>query len=172
MKLCARGVSGADCAVFTEVLEHLHYYYAPAVLANNRSLKPGGILILTTPNVASLFRRLRLLLGKQPLYRYHVREYTLREVVSMVEAAGFRVVEAYYSIVNDLILVDAEPEDYLRVSGCADLVRLFVRKPTRLNALRLLAYPLVKLRPSLRQLIVAVCVKVEESKLELSERWG
>jgi len=104
------GVAGADCAVFTEVLEHLHYY-APAVLAKiNRSLKPGGILILTTPNIASLFRRLRLLLGRQPLYRYHVREYTLREVISMVEAAGFRVVEAYYSIVNDLILVDAEPE--------------------------------------------------------------
>ena len=53
------GVSNADCAVFTEVLEH-HYYYAPAVLAKiNRALKPGGTLILTTPNVASLFKRLR-----------------------------------------------------------------------------------------------------------------
>jgi hypothetical protein len=39
------------------------------------------------------------------------------EVVSMVEAAGFRVVEAYYSIVNDLTLVDAEPEGYPRAPG-------------------------------------------------------
>ena len=106
------GVAGADCAVFSEVLEHLHYYYAPAVLAKiSRALKPGGVLVLTTPNVASLFRR--LLLGRQPVYRYHVREYTMSEVVSMVEAAGFRVVEAYYSIVNGLVFVDAESEDYL-----------------------------------------------------------
>jgi 2-polyprenyl-3-methyl-5-hydroxy-6-metoxy-1,4-benzoquinol methylase len=62
------GVAGADCAVFSEVLEHLHYYYALAVLAKiSRALKPGGVLVLTTPNVASLFRR--LLLGRQPVYR-------------------------------------------------------------------------------------------------------
>jgi len=43
------GISNADCAVFTEVLEHLHYYYAPLVLNKiNRALKRGGILILTT----------------------------------------------------------------------------------------------------------------------------
>ena len=167
------GVAGADCAVFSEVLEHLHYYYAPAVLAKiSRALKPGGVLVLTTPNVASLFRRLRLLLGRQPVYRYHVREYTMGEVVSMVGAAGFRVVEAYYSIVNDLTFVDAEREDYPRVSGCIDLVRLLAKRPSRLNALRLLAYPLVRLRPSLRQLIVVVGVKVGEPKPEAVERWG
>jgi hypothetical protein len=34
--------SNADCAVFTEVLEHLHYYYVPLVLSKiNRALKPG-----------------------------------------------------------------------------------------------------------------------------------
>jgi len=36
------GVSSADCAVFTEVLEHLHYYYAPLVLSKiNKALKLG-----------------------------------------------------------------------------------------------------------------------------------
>jgi hypothetical protein len=59
---------------------------------------------LTTPNAALLFKR--LLLGRQPVYRYHVREYAISEVVSIVETAGFRVVEAYYSIINDLTLVD------------------------------------------------------------------
>jgi len=58
------GVDNADCAVFTEVLEHLHYYYVPLVLSKiNKALKLGGVLVLTTPNVTSLFRRLRLLLG-------------------------------------------------------------------------------------------------------------
>ena len=102
----------------------------------------------------------------------HVREYVKKEFASIVEAAGFRVVEAYYSIVNDLTFIDAEPEDRPRISGCFDLVRLFVKRPTKLNALRLLAYPLVRLRPSLRQLIVIVGVKVWEPKPEAVERWG
>jgi 2-polyprenyl-3-methyl-5-hydroxy-6-metoxy-1,4-benzoquinol methylase len=63
-------IRGADCAVFTEVIKHLYYYYVPQVLSEiNKSLKPGGYLILTTPNIASFFRRLRLILGKQPIYR-------------------------------------------------------------------------------------------------------
>jgi SAM-dependent methyltransferase len=84
------GINNADCAVFTEVLEHLHYYCAPLGLSRiNRALKHGGVLILTTPNIASLFRRLRLLLGIQPTYQYHAREYTMREVVSLLREAGF-----------------------------------------------------------------------------------
>jgi SAM-dependent methyltransferase len=154
------GVDNADCAVFTEVLEHLHYYYVPLVLSKiNKALKLGGALVLTTPNIASVFRRLRLLLGKQPIYRYHVREYTLGEVVEVVREAGFEVVEAYYSLVEDLTYIDAGPEDYLRVSNFVDLVRVAIRRPTKLNVLRALAYPLVRLRPSLRQLIVVVGVK-------------
>jgi hypothetical protein len=49
---------------------------------------------------------------------------------------------------------------------------LFAKRPSRLNALRLLAYPLVRLRPSLRQLIAVVGVKVGEPKLGAVERWG
>jgi len=49
---------------------------------------------------------------------------------------------------------------------------LFAKRPSRLNALRLLAYPLVRLRPSLRQLIVVVGVKAGEPKPEAVERWG
>lgn len=112
------GVDNADCAVFTEVLEHLHYYYVPLVLSKiSRALKPGGVLILTTPNIASLFRRLRLLLGIQPIYHYHAREYTMREVISLLREAGFEVIKAYYSIVNDLTYIDADPEEHLKISS-------------------------------------------------------
>jgi SAM-dependent methyltransferase len=166
------GVDNADCAVFTEVLEHLHYYYVPLVLSKiNRALKPGGVLVLTTPNIASLFRRLRLLLGIQPIYRYHVREYTMREVVSLLREAGFEIVRAYYSIVNDLTFIDADPEKYLGISSFKDLVRIVLKKPTKLNTLRLLAYPIVKLRPSLRQLMVVVAVKAREHTSRMPERW-
>jgi len=167
------GVDNADCAVFIEVLEHLHYYYAPLVLSKiNKALKPGGALILTTPNMASLFRRLRLLLGIQPIYHYHVREYTMKEVVSLLREAGFEVIKAYYSAVNDLTLIDADPEEYLRISGFKDLVRIALKKLTKLNILRLLAYLIVKIRPSLRQLIVVVATKAREPTVRVLERWG
>jgi len=129
-------------------------------------------LILTTPNVASLFRRLRLLLGKQPIYRYHVREYTMEEVLALVREAGFDVVKAYYSIVNDLALVDAEPDDRLKLSSYGDLIRVAIKSPTKLNVLRALAYPMVKLRPSLRQLMVVIGAKSEGPSQRPFERWG
>jgi SAM-dependent methyltransferase len=135
-------VGNADCAVFIEVLEHLHYYYVPLVLSKiNKALKPGGALILTTPNIASLFRRLRLLLGIQLIYHYHARKYTMREVVSLFRESGFEVIKAYYSVVNDLTFIDADPEEYLGISSSKDLVRIALKKPTKLNTLRLLAYP-------------------------------
>jgi len=166
------GVDNADCAVFTEVLEHLHYYYVPLVLSKiNKAPKPGGVLVLTTPNVASLFRRLRLLLGVQPVYWYHVREYTMSEVLTLLREAGFEVVKAHYSIVNDLAYIDADPEEYLKIASYKDLLQAAIRRPTKLNILRLLAYPIVKLRPSLRQLIVVVAVKAREPVVQAQEVW-
>ena len=166
-------IRGADYAVFTEVIEHLHYYYVPHVLSEiNKSLKPSGYLILTTPNIASLFRRLRLILGKQPIYQYHVREYTASEVLAMLEETSFKPVEFYYSAVNDLTYVNAEPEDYKRFRGYADLLKLAIKKPTKLNLLRAAAYPLVKLIPSLRMLIVVISQKYREPAPTATERWG
>jgi 2-polyprenyl-3-methyl-5-hydroxy-6-metoxy-1,4-benzoquinol methylase len=167
------GVDNADCVVFAEVLEHLHYYYVPLVLSKiNKALKLGGVLILTTPNIASLFRRLRLLLGMQPQYSFHVHEYTMKEVVALLREAGFEIIKAYYSIVNDLTYIDADPEEYLRILSFKDLVRIVLKKPTKLNVLRLLAYPIVKIKPSLRQLILVVATKAREPMAQVMERWG
>ena len=83
------------------------------------------------------------------------------EVLTMLEEAGFKPVEFYYSAVNDLTYVDAEPEDYKRLRGYAGLLKLAIKKPTKLNLLRAAAYPLVKLIPSLRMLIVAVSQSVK-----------
>lgn len=51
-------------------------------------------------------------------------------------------------------------------------MRITLKKPTKLNILRLLAYPIVKLGPSLRMLIVAVAVKTREPTVYMRERWG
>jgi len=69
-----------DCAVFTEVLEHLHPFKTAFTLSEiNRTLKNGGYLYLTTSNVCSIGKRVRLLLGRNPLSKMHVREYTIKE---------------------------------------------------------------------------------------------
>ncbi len=156
-------IRGANCAVFTEVIGYLPYYHVLHVLSEiNKSLKPSGYLILTTPNIASLFRRLRLILNKQPIYRYHVREYTMPEVLAMLGETGFKPIEHYYSAVNDLMFIDAEPER-LKQPRCVDLLRLTIRRPTKLNLLRAVAYPLVKLIPSLRMLIVIVLEEIRRA---------
>ncbi|MEM4888747.1 MAG: hypothetical protein QXJ64_04840, partial [Thermosphaera sp.] len=132
---------------------------------------PGGRLILTTPNIASLFRRLRLLLGAQPQYVTHVHEYTKREVVELLEKHGFRVLEARYSEINDLTYVDAEPGEHVKLKSYRDLLKLAIRRPTKLNILRALAYPLVKVIPNLRMLVVVVAEKSSCAKLLEVKRW-
>jgi len=154
------GDGWADCAVFSEVLEHINPYYVGHTVSEiNRVLRPGGILVLTTPNIASLFRRIRLLLGIQPQYRLHVHEYTKPEVKDLLGRHGFRVLRSFYSDVDDLTYVDAEAEEYFELGTYRQLIRLALRRPTKLNILRLLAYPIVKSVPGLKMLIVVVAEK-------------
>jgi hypothetical protein len=69
--------------------------------------------------------------------------------------------EVVFQIVNNTTFIDADSKEYLRISDFKDLVRIALKKPTKLNILRLLACPIVKLRPSLRQLIVIVATKAQ-----------
>lgn len=56
-----------DCVVFGEAIEHL--IDPDAALQNiSRVLKRDGLLVLTTPNLASWFNRLFLLFGIQPVF--------------------------------------------------------------------------------------------------------
>jgi hypothetical protein len=95
----------------------------------------------------------------------------MEEVLELIREAGFDVVEPYYSHINDLTYIDADQEDYLRVKSYKDLVRITVKRPTKANILRTLAYPLIKLKPSLRQSIIIIAMKVKEPKLNTIERW-
>jgi len=161
----------ADCAVFTEVIEHINPYYVGHTLTEiNRVLKPQGALILTTPNIASLFRRLRLMLGLQPQYRYHVHEYTKSEVEQLLQQYGFNIVESFYSDINDLTFVDARDE-YLALGSYPRLLALAIKRPTKLNLLRAATYPVVRLVPSLRMLIVTVAQKFTTPSDAKVERW-
>ncbi len=159
--------------IFAEVIEHLNPYYVPEVMRKiNKAMAMNARLILTTPNIASLFRRLKLLLGVQPQYRYHIHEYTKNEVEKLLVENGFKIIRSYYSTINDLTYVDVkEPRQHLTPPSYLSLVKHMLANPTKTNIARLLAYPLVKLVPSLRQLIVIVAEKTGEPKKTPVERW-
>lgn len=81
-----------------EVIEHVYY---PERLLRElaRVLGPGGVLVLTTPNLATLWDRVRFLLGREPrqvdpLHPYlflHIRPMTRRLLGRLLEHAGFEV---------------------------------------------------------------------------------
>ena len=82
--------------LMAELIEHL--FTPSAVLAEcHRVLKPGGVIILTTPNLATLQDRLRFLLGRSPrqvdcLHPYlqlHIRPFTASSLRRLLDSAGF-----------------------------------------------------------------------------------
>jgi hypothetical protein len=96
----------------------------------------------------------------------------MNEILSMLREAGFEIMKAYYSIVNDLTFINAEPDDYLGISSFKEMLGIALKKPTKLNILRILAYPIVKLKPDTRQLMVITAKKIKEQSLQNLERWG
>jgi 2-polyprenyl-3-methyl-5-hydroxy-6-metoxy-1,4-benzoquinol methylase len=80
-----------DAALVLEVIEHV--FHTQVLLRSLREcLRPGGFLVLTTPNVAHLHWRLRALLGQPPRGEgYHVRFFTYRRLLAELQQAGFSV---------------------------------------------------------------------------------
>ena len=95
-------VSHFDVALCTEVIEHFDADPAYALWQINRTLKIGGIAILTTVNVASRVSTYNVCHGAAP-YRYggvfgfrklghrHAREYAPLECAELMAAQGFEV---------------------------------------------------------------------------------
>lgn len=96
-----------DVVVAGEIIEHV--FDTDLFLQKIHGLlKPHGQLILTTPNVASLPRRILLLLGKNPLLDNrivkdtagHIRYFTFKGVYELLKDNGFEVVKAESDILN------------------------------------------------------------------------
>ncbi|MFD7547793.1 class I SAM-dependent methyltransferase [Streptomyces sp. NPDC059578] len=97
----------ADAVLFSEVIEHLVDPDA-ALDELRRVLRPGGHLMLSTPNLAAWYNRGLLLAGVQPVFSEvslrgihgrpgrevvgHLRLYTARALREFVAASGFEVV--------------------------------------------------------------------------------
>jgi len=90
-----------DFVVMAEVLEHL--YTSPQLVLGfvKTLLVNGGILLIQTPNAASLTKRIKLLLGRNPFEMIrtdaqnpgHYREYTRKELSRLAAGLGFGVEE-------------------------------------------------------------------------------
>ncbi|MFJ4789703.1 class I SAM-dependent methyltransferase [Streptomyces sp. NPDC088794] len=101
------GAGAADAVLFSEVVEHLVDPDA-ALDEIRRVLRPGGHLMLSTPNLAAWYNRGLLLAGVQPVFSEvslraihgrpgsevvgHLRLYTARALSEFVAASGFTVV--------------------------------------------------------------------------------
>ncbi len=90
-----------DAALAGDIIEHIYdtdFFIGEA----HRILKQGGVFVVTTPNLASLSNRVRLLLGKLPVgseirlgsdMAGHIRNYTFPELESQLRQHGFLIVK-------------------------------------------------------------------------------
>jgi SAM-dependent methyltransferase len=101
-----------EAVLFGEVIEHILYHPVGLLREIHRVMKPGALLILTTPNPATVLNALRVARGTHSLWgtedfanqpkvdgeggvidtaEIHYREYRQDELLRMLMAAGFAV---------------------------------------------------------------------------------
>ena len=96
-----------DLVLFNETLEHLIFLPHPVLIEIKRILKTGGFIVLTTPNILALFRRIKFLFGYSPLepisiehdggkLQGHVRIYTMHELKKLFGETNLNYVKSFY----------------------------------------------------------------------------
>lgn len=98
-----------DFIIFNEVFEHLRINPIFTLREINRVLKPGGILLLTTPNLYAIHKIFMFNLGKSfndaydefnklNVYGYmgHIREYSTKEIRKFLQNTNFKIENVVY----------------------------------------------------------------------------
>lgn len=85
-----------DVVFLGEIVEHLHAAPSMVLGCISRWVKPGGFLVVQTPNAVSLSRRAAMLAGRHPYEMIHpgrnpghIREYTSGELTAVARSLGF-----------------------------------------------------------------------------------
>lgn len=99
-----------DIVFMGEVIEHIldTDFFISEI---RRVLKPGGEIIITTPNVASIGRRIMLLFGYNPFFeasftfpKYpsvgHIRYFTKKLLIDFLKEKGFETINFKSYIIN------------------------------------------------------------------------
>jgi 2-polyprenyl-3-methyl-5-hydroxy-6-metoxy-1,4-benzoquinol methylase len=172
-----------DVVNCNDMIEHIHGSPKRMLAECIRVLKPGGWLIVTTPNHAALHNRIFLLFGgstyhsiidwfhnpiwQKPVYTAHIREYTISEMRYMLAEAGFGQVEvrgADQALLGS-VAADQGPREKLDLTGAyAHLAgRPVYDREFRIGSLRDLALVLysylTRLVPSARSAMTAYALK-------------
>jgi len=106
-----------DLVVAGEIIEHMAFDPMHLLVESQRVLIEGGYLIVTTPNIASIASVGKALDGRYSPMIYpnsykptgpgieeeigHVREYTLNELTIVVQSAGFEIVKAFTTHIEE-----------------------------------------------------------------------
>jgi SAM-dependent methyltransferase len=134
----------ADVVIMSELIEHL---VDPdgAVAEARRVLRPGGSLLLSTPNLAAWYNRGLLAVGIQPIFSEvslhgvfgrpgrvvagHLRLFTRRALTEFLTASGFRCVTVtgarYHDVPRPLGLLDRA---FCRWPSAASILLVHARK--------------------------------------------
>jgi SAM-dependent methyltransferase len=134
----------ADVVIMSELIEHL---VDPdgAVAEVRRVLRPGGSLLLSTPNLAAWYNRGLLALGIQPVFSEvslrgvfgrpgsvvagHLRLFTRRALTEYLTASGFRCVTVagarYHDVPRPLAPLDRA---FCRWPSAASILLVHARK--------------------------------------------
>lgn len=105
-----------DLIMMNDVIEHLHDSPAKIIEDLLKLLRPNGYLLITTPNLVNLRKRIDVILGKTNLpnfrsfyfypgkWRGHVREYVKSDFIELCEYAGLSVIELrnYHFMIDKL----------------------------------------------------------------------
>lgn len=151
-----------DGVLFCELLEHMTNDPVAALREIHRVLKPGGWLVLTTPNINRYENIIRLARGWNIVDQYsgygpygrHNREYSLNEVESLLQTQGFDI-ERLESRPMLPPVSDAALEPFLPLLGPRSvyednifcLARRADREPGKLPNWLYRSYPLEEIDP-------------------------
>lgn len=114
-----------------DVIEHLVPSDIPNLIKEiKRVLKKDGYLVIVTPNIASLIKRTNLFFGKNPIEfdlklheeaTYgHIREYTMNELLYIVENENFKIKRKKY------FMIDAKRNIFTRIEDiCSKIYQPF-----------------------------------------------
>ncbi len=88
-----------DLILFSETLEHLNFYPLDLFKEINRVLKPGGLVIITTPNLIRANNVLKMIAGRSINHEIektygpgtHYREYSFKEIKYLCQVSGLTI---------------------------------------------------------------------------------